>query len=101
MDLTKIRPLADRLVVKELPREERVGSLFIPQTASDQHPVRRAEVVAVGPGRVTDSGKLIEPRVKTGDKVLFGKYSGTEMSIDGEKFIVMRFDDALGIIESE
>lgn len=101
MDLTKIRPLADRLVVKELPREQKVGSLFIPETASDQQPVRRAEVVAVGPGRVTESGKLIEPRIKTGERVLFGKYSGTEMSIDGEKFVVMKFDDVLGVIESE
>ena len=99
MDLTKIRPLADRLVVKELPREERVGSLFIPQTASDQHPVRRAEVVAVGPGRVTDSGKLIEPRVKTGDKVLFGKYSGSEIKVDGEELLIMREEDILGVVE--
>lgn len=98
MDLRHVRPLGDRVTLRELKREEKIGSIIIPETA-DQQPVRRAEVIAVGPGKVVD-GKLTEPRVKAGETVLFGKYSGTEVTIDGEKIIVCREDDLLGVIES-
>lgn len=99
MDLSKIKPLGDRVTLREMKREEKIGSIIIPETASDQSPARRAEVIAVGPGRVTDGGVLIEPRVRSGDKVLFGKYSGTEIVIEGEKIIVCKTDDLLGVIE--
>lgn len=98
-DLRSVRPLADRIVMRELKREERVGSIIIPDSASPQGATRRAEILAVGPGKRLESGQLLEPRVKTGDKVLFGKYSGTEVVIDGEKIIVCREDDLLAVIE--
>ncbi len=100
MDLSKVRPLGDRVTLRELKRQEKIGSLFIPETASDQSPARRAEIIAVGPGKVVD-GKLIEPRVKAGDTVLFGKYVGTEVAIDGEKIIVCREDDLLGVLDED
>ncbi len=100
MDLSKVRPLGDRVTLKEIPRKERTaGGLYIPDNARDEMPARRAEVIAVGPGKVVD-GKLIEPRVKAGETVLFGKYSGTEIEIEGAKIIVCREDDLLGVIES-
>lgn len=99
-DLRHVRPLADRIVLRELPREERIGSIIIPDTADTRAATRQAEVLAVGSGKRIASGQLVEPRVKTGDKVLFGKYSGTEMTIDGQKIIVCREDDLLGVVES-
>jgi len=98
MDLSKVRPLGDRVTLRELKRAEKIGSIFIPDTASDQAPARRAEILAVGPGAVVD-GKLVEPRVKAGETVLFGKYSGTEIEVDGEKIIVCREEDLLGVVE--
>jgi len=94
----KVRPLGDRVALRVVKREDKIGSIFIPENASDQTPARRAEVLAVGPGKVV-GGKLIEPRVKQGDQVLFGKYSGTEVEIGGEKIIIAHEDDLLGVIE--
>lgn len=96
----QIRPLGDRVLVCELPREDKIGSLFIPASATDQAPMRRARVIAVGRGRVTKGGKLIEVSdFRAGDVVLFGKYTGTEIAVEGEKFLVMRAGDVLGVEE--
>lgn len=98
MDLSKVRPLGDRVTLREIKREEKIGSLYIPNNASDQSPTRKAKIIAVGPGKVVD-GKLLEPRVKEGETVLFGKYSGTELDVEGEKIIVCREEDLLGVVE--
>jgi chaperonin GroES len=85
-------------VVKPLPAEEVTKSgLVIPDTAKERP--QQGEVIAVGPGRITDDGKKIPMEVKVGDKVLYGKYAGTEISIDGEEFLIMRESDILAIIE--
>lgn len=97
--IMKIRPLGDRVLVKRVESEERTkGGLFIPETAKEK-PIE-ARVIAVGPGKRDDNGKVIEPSVKAGDRVLFGKYSGTEVKIDGEEHLILREDDILGVIES-
>ena len=94
----KIRPLQDRVIVKRLPEEEKTkGGIFIPDSAKEKP--QQGEVVAVGKGKVADDGKLIKPEVSVGDKVLFSKYGGTEVKIDGEELLIMREDDILGIIE--
>lgn len=94
----KIRPLGDRVLVQRMQSEEKTkGGLFIPETAKEK-PIE-AKVVSVGPGKRDDSGKLIEPNVKAGDRVLFGKYSGTEVKIDGEEHLILREEDILGVIE--
>ncbi len=93
----KIKPLADRVVVKVTePEEEVKGGIIIPDTAKEKP--QQGEVVAVGPGRVTDNGNKIPLEVKVGDKVLFGKYSGTEVSIGDEDFLIMRESDILAIV---
>ena len=93
-----IKPLADRVLVKRLDDEEeqKVGGIIIPDTAKEKP--QEAEVVAVGPGRVED-GNRIELDVKAGDKVLIGKYSGTEVKISGEEHLILREDEILAIIE--
>jgi len=94
---TKIRPLQDRVIVKRIAEEEKTkGGIIIPDTAKEK-PIE-GEVVAVGPGKVED-GKRIEPAVKAGDRVLFGKYAGTEVKLDGEERLILREDDILGVIE--
>ena len=94
----KIRPLGDRVLVKRMESEEKTkGGLFIPSTAMEK-PIE-AKVISVGPGKRDDSGKLIEPSVKAGDRVLFGKYSGTEVKVDGDELLIMREEDILGVIE--
>ena len=94
----KIRPLHDRILVKRLDEESKTaGGLFIPDTAKEK-PIQ-AKVVAVGAGKRDKDGKLIQPEVKAGDRVLFSKYSGTEVKIDGEERLIIREDDVLGIIE--
>lgn len=96
--MMNIRPLHDRVVIKRLEEERTTaGGIVIPDTATEK-PVR-GEIVAIGPGKMLDSGKLIPLSVKTGEKVLFGKYSGTEVKIGGEELVVMREDDIMGIIE--
>lgn len=94
----KIRPLHDRVVVKRM-EEERTsaGGIVIPDSATEK-PIR-GEVVSVGKGKILDSGELHALDVKTGDEVLFGKYSGTEIKIDGEDLVVMREDDIMGVLD--
>jgi chaperonin GroES len=93
-----LKPLHDRVLVKRLEEEEITkGGIIIPDTAKEK-PIK-GEVVAVGPGKVADDGKTIPMSVKAGDKVLFNKYAGTEVKIDGVEHLVMREDDILAIIE--
>ena len=94
---TKIRPLHDRVIVKRIEEEEKTkGGIFIPDTAKEKP--QEGRVVAVGPGK-QDDGKVIPLGVKAGDKILFGKYSGTEIKLDGEEHLIMKEDDILGVIE--
>lgn len=94
----KIRPLQDRVIVKRLAEEEKTkGGIIIPDTAKEKP--QEGKVIAVGKGKVNDNGKLTPLDVKVGDKILFGKYSGTEIKIDGDEHLIMREDDILGIIE--
>jgi chaperonin GroES len=94
---TKIRPLHDRVIVKRIEEEEKTkGGIIIPDTAKEKP--QEARVVAVGPGR-HDDGKVIPLGVKAGDKILFGKYSGTEIKLDGEEHLILREEDILGVIE--
>jgi len=94
----KIRPLQDRIIVKRLEEETKTkGGIIIPDSAKEK-PIE-GKVVAVGKGKKTDDGTLIALDVKVGDKVLFSKYGGTEVKIDGEELLIMREDDILGVIE--
>ena len=96
----KVRPLQDRIIVKRLSGEEKTkGGIIIPDSAKEK-PLE-GEVVAVGKGKVLEDGKVREPEVKVGDRILFGKYSGTEIKIDGEDHLILREDDILGIIEEK
>ena len=93
-----LRPLQDRIIVKRLEEETMTaGGIFIPETAKEKP--MKGEVVAVGNGKKTEEGKILPVDVKKGDKVLFGKYAGTEIKIDGQEYLIMREDDILGIIE--
>ncbi|MEW6511637.1 MAG: co-chaperone GroES [Bacteroidota bacterium] len=93
----KIKPLADRVVIKPAPAEEKTkGGIILPDTAKEKPVV--GEVVAVGPGKVSDDGKKVLPEVKVGDKVLYGKYSGTEVTIEGEEYLIMREADIFAIV---
>jgi chaperonin GroES len=93
----KLKPLADRVVVKALPAEEKTaGGLFIPDTAKEKP--MQGEIIAVGPGKVTDDGKRQAPEVKVGDIVLYGKYSGTEVTFGTEEYLIMRESDIFGIV---
>jgi len=94
----KIRPLQDRVIVKRVKEEEKTkGGIIIPDTAKEK-PIE-GEVVAVGKGKVQEDGSVRALDVKAGDRVLFGKYSGTEVKIDGEENLILREDDILGVIE--
>jgi len=94
----KIRPLQDRVIVKRIEEEATTrGGIIIPDTAKEKP--MEGLVIAVGKGKTTEDGKLIKPDVKAGDRILFGKYAGTEVKIDGEERLIMREDDILGIIE--
>ena len=96
--MMKIRPLQDRLIVKRLDDEAKSkGGIIIPDTAKEKP--MEGMVIAVGKGRTADDGRLIAMDVKKGDKVLFGKYAGTEVKIDSEELLIMREDDILGILE--
>lgn len=93
-----IRPLQDRVIVRRLEEEEKTkGGIIIPDTAKEKP--MQGEVVAAGKGKVQDDGKASPLDVKVGDKVLFSKYAGTEVKIEGEEYLIMREDDILGIIE--
>jgi chaperonin GroES len=96
----KVRPLGDRLLVQRLEEEGEVkkGGIIIPDTAKEKP--QRGKVIAVGNGRVTDEGKRIAMDVKAGDNILFGKYSGSEIKMEGEEYLIMREEDVLGIVES-
>ena len=92
-----IRPLQDRVIVKRLDAEEQTaGGIIIPDTAKEKP--QEGEVVAVGPGKRQDNGSLQEMGVKQGDKILFSKYGGTDVKIDGTDYLIMREDDILGVI---
>ncbi|HOE79982.1 MAG TPA: co-chaperone GroES [Smithellaceae bacterium] len=94
----KIRPLQDRIIVKRLEEEEKTkGGIIIPDTAKEK-PIE-GKIIAVGKGKKTEDGKVIPLDVKVGDKVLFSKYGGTDIKIDGEEYLIMREDDILGVIE--
>jgi len=93
----KMKPLADRVVIKPAQAEEKTkGGIILPDTAKEKPVV--GEVVAVGPGKVTDDGKKVQPEVKVGDKVLYGKYSGTEVTVEGEEYLIMREADIFAIV---
>ncbi|MBL8170444.1 MAG: co-chaperone GroES [Acidobacteria bacterium] len=93
-----IRPLNDRIIVRRVEEQEQMrGGLYIPDTAKEKP--QEGEVIAVGNGKLLDNGTRISIDVKAGDKVLFGKYSGTEVKLDGEEYLILREDDILGVIE--
>ena len=94
----KIRPLQDRVIVQRIEEEAKTkGGIIIPDTAKEKP--QEGKVIAVGPGKILENGTKTTLDVKVGDKILFGKYSGSEIKIDGEEFIMMREDDILGVIE--
>ena len=96
----KIRPLQDRVIVERLAEEEKTkGGIIIPDTAKEKP--MEGKIIAVGKGKTTEDGKLIKLDVKAGDKVLFSKYAGTEVKIDGKEYLIMREDDILGVIEGK
>lgn len=91
-----IKPLADRVVVKALPSEETTkGGIVLPDTAKEKP--QEGEVVAVGPGKLADDGQRITPEVAVGDKVIYSKYGGTEIKIDGEEYLILRESDILAV----
>lgn len=96
----KIRPLGDRVVVEPLEAEEKTkGGIILPDTAKEKP--QEGKVVAVGKGKLNDKGELIPMEVKVGDKVLYGKYSGTEVTVDDKQYIILREDDILAIVEEK
>jgi chaperonin GroES len=95
----KIRPLNDRILVKRLEGEEKTaGGIIIPDSAKEKP--AEGEIVAVGPGKLNDSAERVAMDVAVGDRVLFSKYGGTEVKLDGEDFLIMREDDILGVIQA-
>jgi chaperonin GroES len=98
LDAMKIRPLGDRILVKRIKEEEKTkGGIFIPDTAKEKP--QEGRIVAVGKGKMTEAGKLVAPEVKAGDTILFGKYSCSEVKVDGEEHMIMREEDLLGVLE--
>ena len=92
-----VKPLADRIIVKAAEAEEMTkGGIILPDTAKEKP--QQGEVVAVGPGKVSDSGNIVKVTLKSGDKVLYGKYSGTEITVDGEDVLIMRESDILAVL---
>jgi chaperonin GroES len=95
---TKIQPLADRVVVRPTEEAEQMrGGLYIPDTAKEKP--QQGEIIAVGPGRISDQGERLAPDLKAGDKVLYGKYSGTEVNVDGEQLLILRESDVLAVLK--
>jgi chaperonin GroES len=95
---TKVRPLHDRVIVKRMEEQEKTkGGIIIPDTAKEK-PIE-GKVIAVGAGKVAENGKRIPLQVKEGDRILFGKYAGTDIKIDGEEHLIMREDDIIAIVE--
>ena len=96
----KIRPLQDRVLIKRVDEQEQVrGGIIIPDTAKEKP--QEAEVVAVGPGKINDDGTRLPMDVKVGDKILVGKYSGSDIKIDGDDFVIVREDEILAVVESK
>src|SRR5271155_1642357 len=94
-----IRPLHDRIVVKRVEEQEtKIGGLYIPDSAKEKP--QEGEVVAVGKGKRLDDGKIVPLDVKAGDRILFGKYSGSEIKLDGNEYMIMREDEVLGILDT-
>lgn len=97
--MASLKPLSDRIIVKALTAEETtVGGIVLPDTAKEKP--QQGEVLAVGPGRVLDSGKTAPMDIKEGDRVYYGKYSGTEVKLNGQELVVLRQDDVLGVVEA-
>jgi chaperonin GroES len=93
----KIKPLSDRVVIEALEAEDKTsGGIYLPETAKEKP--QMGKIVAAGPGKVTDAGQTIKLEVKVGDKVLYGKYSGTDVTIDGKDYLIVRESDILAII---
>ena len=94
----KLRPLQDRVIVKQQEAEEKTKSgIFLPDAAKEKP--TKGKVISVGPGRLDDNGKAMEIPVRVGDTVYYGKYSGTEIEVDGQKFVILRESDLLGVLE--
>jgi len=94
-----IRPLNDRIIVRRMEEQEQMrGGLYIPDTAKEKP--QEGEVLAVGNGKLLDNGQRIAIDLKAGDKILFGKYAGTEIKLDGEEYLILREDDVLGVVET-
>ena len=95
---SKIRPLHDRVIVRRIEEQEQMrGGLYIPDTAKEKP--QEGEVIAAGTGKILENGTKLEMALKPGDRVLFGKYAGTEIKLDGEEYLILREDDVLGVIE--
>jgi chaperonin GroES len=96
-EFVEIKPLADRVLVRALEESEvKRGGIIIPDTAKEKP--QEGEIIAVGPGRINDKGERVAPEVKKGDRVLFGKYSGTEVTVSGDSLLIMRESDILAIL---
>ncbi|MGH9465837.1 MAG: co-chaperone GroES [Terriglobales bacterium] len=97
--MAKVRPLHDRLLVKRIEEKETVrGGIIIPESAKEKP--QEGKVIAVGKGKVTEEGKVLPLDVKEGDRILFGKYSGSDIKLDGEEYLIMREDEVLGILDA-
>jgi chaperonin GroES len=97
--MATIRPLNDRIIVRRTEEQEQMrGGLYIPDTAKEKP--QEGEVIAVGKGKILNNGERVAMDIKVGDKVLFGKYSGTEVKLDGEEYLILREEDVLGVIEA-
>lgn len=95
-----IRPLQDRVLVRRVPEEEKTkGGIIIPDTAKEKP--MEGEVIAVGNGKILENGTKVTPEVKAGDRILFGKYAGTEVKIDGQEHLILREDDILGVLDKK
>ncbi len=96
----KVRPLHDRIIVQRIDEgEQKVGGIIIPDTAKEKP--QQGKIIAAGKGKVKDDGKVVPMDVKAGDLILFGKYSGTEIKLDGEEYLIMREEEVLGVIEGK
>ena len=93
----KLKPLADRVVVAPMEKETMKGGIIIPDTANEKP--QQGKIIAVGPGLVSDSGERVAPEVKKGNIVLYGKYAGTEVNVDGEDYLILRESDVLAILD--
>jgi chaperonin GroES len=93
-----LKPLADRIIVKAITAEEKTpGGIVLPDTAKEKP--QEGEVIAVGPGKLLDNGKVAAMEVKVGDRVVYSKYGGTEVKLNGDEYVVLRLDDVLGVVE--